>query len=111
MTVIAVAVLAAVAAVTRGAIAVAANQGRFPLGTLAVNLVGAFAMGVANTLDGTAADAVRVGLLGTLTTWSTLAAETVDLSREGHHLDAAAYLGGTVVAGIGLAFLGLRLAG
>ena len=85
---------------------------RFPFGTLLVNLIGCFVLGVI------AAGAHRhgwspktVALLGTgfcggLTTFSTFAVETVELGADTHRARSALYLGLSVAGGIALAELG-----
>ncbi len=80
------------------------------LGTLLVNVTGAFALGL---LAGAGAPAVTVagaGGLGTLTTLSTLAAELRHLAMTAP-LKAVAYLSATLVGGLGAAWAGLTLAG
>ena len=122
---VAVAFGGAVGAILRYLLAVWAStsleQGEFPWGTLAANLVGAFLIGLMTVLFGQweTATAVRLflltGLFGALTTFSTLMLELVLLYRYGHTGLLFTYLSlslaaGLVLAGAGLA-LGERLAG
>jgi CrcB protein len=90
------------------------TAGLFPAGTLAVNLVGSFVLGVVTGLAlhhpalGATRTVVGVGFCGALTTWSASAWETVRLAEEGAARTAlvqlAANVGGSLVAaGIGLA--------
>ena len=88
---------------------------RFPFGTLAVNLVGCFVLGV---LAGGAAhrgwSSSMLALLGTgfcggLTTFSTFSVETIDLARLGFRLRAMTYPVASAAAGIALAQLGWLL--
>lgn len=88
---------------------------RVPWGTLLVNLVGSFTLGL---LLGAAAShpvhddvvlALGTGVLGAFTTYSALALETVTLGEDGHRATALAYLVGTVVGGLALAAGGLLL--
>jgi CrcB protein len=79
------------------------------LGIAAVNVGAAFVLGLVADWDGIAATGVRVGLLGAMSTWSTLAQQVGDLVRGRRWFRAAAYLGGTLVAGVGAAWVGLRL--
>lgn len=84
--------------------------GSVPLGTLAANLVSSLAVGLLTGLDGDRDLVVRVGLLGTLSTWSTLAFELTTMGRSGRPKAAVGYALASLVGGIGLAWLGLRLA-
>lgn len=111
-TVIAFALLAMAGGVARWIIRPA---GRGPavsaLGTLTVNLIGAFALGVVIARGSDpVVTAVGVGGLGAFTTYSTLVGDTVALVDAGRWRLATAYLTGTIAVGIGLADLGLRLA-
>lgn len=89
----------------------------FPWGTLAVNCLGAFAAGclLAWLPRGGHGALPRaflvVGLLGGLTTFSTLMLETLLLAREGRGLLVPAYLCASVASGLALVWLGARLAG
>lgn len=89
----------------------------FPWGTLTVNLVGAFAVGyVAVWLQtrGSAALYWRafaiVGIIGGLTTFSSMMLEAVLLVRNGRGWVMPTYLGISLVAGVALVWLGARLA-
>ncbi|WP_426803993.1 fluoride efflux transporter CrcB [Stenotrophomonas sp. SrG] len=89
----------------------------FPWGTLTVNLVGAFAVGyVAVWLQtrGSAALYWRafaiVGIIGGLTTFSSMMLEAVLLVRNGRGWVMPTYLGISLVAGFALVWLGARLA-
>lgn len=83
--------------------------GAFPWGTLAVNLLGSFALGL--VLPWLAADAsltglravVNVGFIGAFTTFSTFAFEAVALVEGRDRAGAALY----VVASLGLGLLSL----
>ena len=82
-----------------------AAPGAFPWGTLAVNLVGAAAIGVlaARGVVGSRAvgDALLgAGFLGAFTTFSALAVETVLLVDAGRPLVGGAYLVASVAGGI-----------
>ena len=91
---------------------VTANQptGEIPWRTLGVNVAGAFLLGVVaashwwnNPIIATTAG------LGSLTTFSTVAAETAGLLNDGRKRRAIAYVGLTVVVGIAAAWLGLSI--
>jgi CrcB protein len=91
---------------------VSASVGRaFPWGTLAVNLSGAFALGV---LAGAAVsgDALRLagtGFLGAYTTFSTWMLETHRLAEDGRGRPAAANVAISVAAGLAVAWVGREL--
>jgi CrcB protein len=78
----------------------------FPWGTLVVNVLGCFLLGVAvRWLQLSAASPVlrpflTVGLLGAFTTFSTFSFETVALVQDGQWVRAGAYVGGSVAAGL-----------
>jgi CrcB protein len=89
---------------------------RFPLGTLAVNLVGCFVLGV---IAGGVAQSgwsphvqslVGIGFCGGLTTFSTFSVELVTQLRDGLRGRAALYIGSSVAGGIALAQAGWSLA-
>ncbi len=83
----------------------------FPVKTLAVNLLGCFAIGIIAALGekGTSIDPrfllfLKVGLCGGFTTFSTFALESGDLMQNGHPWAAAAYISASVIFGIGVLF-------
>ena len=84
----------------------------FPWGTLAVNLVGSFVLGLvtAAATDGVVGSAVTAavgtGFCGALTTYSTFGYETLRLAEERAGFEAAANAVASVVAGLGAAALG-----
>jgi CrcB protein len=82
------------------------NRAGAPWGTLAVNVVGSFLLGVvlARATPEIAA-LVGTGFCGALTTYSTYALETVELPRA----RAWAYALGSVLAGLAAAALGFAL--
>lgn len=68
-----------------------AEPGRFPVTSFAINVSGAFVLGLLlewlvrhRTLDHWARFFVGVGVLGAFTTFSTFATEIVVLARDGH---------------------------
>lgn len=80
----------------------------FPWGTLAVNVLGSFAMGAVFVLVLDRGDAglqryaplLMPGLLGGFTTFSAFSLETFQLIDRGRTLAAAAYVGGSVALGL-----------
>lgn len=79
------------------------------VGTLFINLVAAFALGLSAAWTGVAADGLRIGLLGAASTWSTLANEIALLLRERRFGRAGIYLGLSLILGVGAAWLGLQV--
>lgn len=112
MTTVAVALAGAVGAVLRWRIGVAIGLRSFPWATLAVNVVGCFALALvlagpgASRWSPTTTTAVAVGLLGAFTTFSTFGYETFTLLRTDEPARAAAYVGLSLVGGIGATALG-----
>jgi fluoride exporter len=85
----------------------------FPWGTLAVNLSGAFLLGLLNGL-GVAGDAlllVGTGLLGSYTTFSTWMLESHRLGEDGEPARMWLNLGVSLAAGLAAAALGRALGG
>jgi CrcB protein len=90
--------------------------GTFPVGTLAVNVVGCFALGFANALAegmGLFTPGARlvlfIGLLGGFTTFSSFAYETFALGR-GDLPRAAANVTAQLVLGLGAVWIGDAMA-
>lgn len=88
-----------------------------PWGTLAANLLGAFAAGFLMVwLEARGPSALYwralliVGLLGGFTTFSALMIESLLLSRGGRFFDLGGYLGATLLGGFALVWLGARAA-
>lgn len=106
---IALAVAGAIGAMLRYLFAELGNA-ELPVGTLVVNLVASFVMGlVAAKTDTNSNIAFQVGLLGTMSTWSTVAHEVASLSRNRRGTEAAVYLLLSVVLGVLAAWMGLRI--
>ncbi|MGV8939964.1 MAG: fluoride efflux transporter CrcB [Lysobacter sp.] len=89
-----------------------------PWGTLTVNLFGSFAIGfLAVWLEGRGPVALYwrafliVGLLGGLTTYSALMLECLLLARTERTAALFGYLALTLVGGVALVWLGVRMAG
>ncbi|MGA9873244.1 MAG: fluoride efflux transporter CrcB [Rhodococcus sp. (in: high G+C Gram-positive bacteria)] len=91
----------------------------WPVGTFAVNVVGAFVLGLllenlaARGREGAAQQQIRLllgtGFCGAFTTYSTFALETVTLTRHSQWPTALAYALTTVVLGIAAARAGIAL--
>ena len=75
------------------------------LGTLILNLVGAVGLGLMSGLDGSLPTVVGTAGVGAMTTISGVAREVDSLSRISR-FRATMYLGGTLVAGVGAAWMG-----
>lgn len=91
-------------------------SGTFPWGTLTVNVLGSFLLGVAVAWLASSAvtpetrEFLTIGILGAFTTFSTFTYETVALIREGDWLRAGSYLTGSLVLGLVALAAGLALA-
>ena len=105
MTALLVAVAGAIGCLARYGVGLAGQRlfgDRFPYGTLAVNLVGSFAIGAvmvvaeARALDPRLRVAVVGGFLGGFTTYSAFAYETLALAERRSSGAAALYAGFTV---------------
>jgi fluoride exporter len=88
----------------------------FNWGILAVNVIGAFVMGLiveASALKYNLAPEMRafltVGILGGFTTFSTFSLDSVLLIQRGAYAAAAGYIGGSVILSILALFAGLYL--
>lgn len=81
----------------------------WPLGTLAVNIVGAFILGLTVRSTATTALLVGTGFAGAFTTWSTFAVESIALMEDRRHHVAWLSIVLTVLLGIPAAALGRLL--
>lgn len=88
----------------------------FPWGTLAVNVVGCFLMGILigwMARDGVVSQELRafltVGFLGALTTFSSFSLDAITLFDRGAVFHAAAYVAASVVLALGALVLGLAI--
>ncbi len=116
---LAVAAGGAVGALARYAVYVLAGQvlgTAFPFGTLAVNIIGSFLMGV--LVEGTALAwtigpqlrlFLAVGILGAFTTFSTFSLDVAVLYERGKMLPVATYMLVSVACSIGALFAGLYI--
>ncbi|MGM0845277.1 MAG: fluoride efflux transporter FluC [Bacillota bacterium] len=80
-----------------------------PLGTLSVNVTGAFLLGVilGMGIEGSAYAFLAIGFLGSFTTYSTLMVEAVSLEKNGERRRALHYLVLSYAVGLTAAFIGL----
>jgi fluoride ion exporter CrcB/FEX len=108
-------VVAALATWARAAAGASNRSGHVPWGTLAVNLGGSFAGGVAAGWlaggDATVMVLVVVAGLGSLTTFSGFARELLAFGDAGQWTLATVYLMAGSMGGVGLAATGLALSG
>jgi fluoride exporter len=84
----------------------------FPFGTLAVNLIGCFTIGLLSYLaesrgvfTAETRTFIFIGVLGGFTTFSTFGNETMNLWRDGESLLALANVGAHLVLGLGAVWL------
>lgn len=107
MTALAFVCLAAGASIGRWLTVERLRSVRSGLGTIAVNVVGAFALGVLVGADADAMLLAGVAALGSFTTFSTMALDVTTAPRH----DAVAYLATTLSLGLTAAWVGLRVGG
>lgn len=88
---------------------------KFPVGILAVNLSGAFVLGllfglgVAKAWPHWLAIGVQTGFVGAYTTYSTWAVDSLTLARAGTPWQGVVNLAGSMLAGVLLAWAGVSL--
>jgi fluoride exporter len=89
----------------------------FPHGTLIVNLTGCFFLGLIGqfTLNRMVISpdwrmAIAIGFFGGYTTFSSFGWETAKMLEDGEWLRATTYVGASVIAGLLLSVVGIRLA-
>lgn len=89
----------------------------FPWGTLVVNVLGSFLLGVvlSSLVDARFSDELRallaIGLLGAFTTFSTFSYEIVHLLASGAWGRALTYAAGSLLLGIAAVWIGLAVGG
>lgn len=85
----------------------------FPFGTLGVNILGCFLIGIVFTLSSRGSISqewkffIATGILGGFTTFSAFASESLTLFREGQFGLAAAYIASSVILGLLATFIGI----
>jgi CrcB protein len=84
-----------------------------PLGTLAINVSGAFLLGLLDglALSGDAMVVAGTAAIGAYTTFSTWMFETQRLAEDGEYVSAALNIGVSIVAGFAAVVLGHLLGG
>lgn len=89
----------------------ARHDSGFPWGTLTVNVVGSFVLGLLSVVSVPEAwrALLGVGLCGALTTYSTFGYETLRLARQGAGFYAVANVAVSLVAGLGAASTGMAV--
>lgn len=90
--------------------------GTFPSGTLTVNLAGCFLLGIVGryalqhlSFPPELRTAVTIGFFGAFTTFSTFGWETMRMLEDGEWMRASLYAGASVIGGLILVRLGMRL--
>ena len=93
------------------------SAGAFPTGTLAVNLLGSFALGFlarfgvgATVLSPEVRAGLTIGFCGAFTTMSTFGYESYALLGDGQYARAATYVALTVLGSVGSVALGAAVA-
>ena len=93
------------------------GTGTFPWGTLIINLTGCFFLGLIAqftmnrlVISPDLRVAIAVGFFGGYTTFSSFGWETAKMMEEGEWLRASAYVGASVIVGLLLSVVGIRLA-
>lgn len=112
MTIVAVLIGAALGAPARYLLdraVQARHESLFPWGTLAVNIVGSFILGLlaGSNLTGFVTHLVGTGFCGAMTTYSTFGYETVRLLQEGARKLAVLNAFASIAAGLATAYLGI----
>lgn len=89
------------------------NSIDFPYGTLTVNLIGCFIIGIFSQLAETRGaftpemrSLIFIGILGGFTTFSSFGNDTLNLFRDGETVNALANVGANVILGLLLVWLG-----
>jgi len=92
------------------------SNSSFPLGTFIVNITGSFIIGFLwvvispENISPQIRNMIFIGLLGSFTTFSSYALESLKLAQSGNYALALVYIIGSNVIGLLLVFLGYSLA-
>ena len=90
-------------------------EGRLPMGTLMVNALGSFVIGVIyvliehNVVHPDWRGVLMVGFLGAFTTFSTFSLETIEMFEAGHTIHAVGYMLGSAILCVVMAGLAIQL--
>lgn len=90
-------------------------EGRLPMGTLLVNLIGSFAIGVIYVLIERQVvhpdwrGVLMVGFLGAFTTFSTFSLEAINLFESGHTVHAIGYMAASAVLCVVMAGVAIHM--
>lgn len=106
-----------IGAITRYSIGEWIHLNNFPIGTLSINLLGSFLLGWFLTFI-TLRKNIRTeytlffgtGLIGSFTTFSTFSLEIINLMKSGHLLNGIFYISFSILFGLLLTSLGIKLA-
>jgi CrcB protein len=79
------------------------------VGTLIVNVLGSFALGLLHDAGGVTVTVIGMGGLGAFTTFSSFARDAVALAEVRRLATACSYVGATCTLGIGAAALGIAI--
>lgn len=105
MTAVGFLAVAAAATLLRVVASAHLNRESFPYGTLAANVIGSFALGLLADAGEATTVILASGALGSLTTFSTLTVEIVELWRRSRRR-AAGYAVASLVTGVAAVYLG-----
>ena len=87
----------------------------YPFGTLSVNIIGCFLIGIIYALSDSGHFSVEwrlflaTGIMGGFTTFSTFSNETVSMLRDAQYGNALLYVSGSVILGLLATFCGIIL--
>jgi CrcB protein len=109
ITITAFIVFAAIGALTRAELARRLNRPGFPWGTMAVNVSGAFLLGVLHDVSPPLLTILGTAGLGAYTTFSSFAADAIAVAQRRTTLRSATYIVATVVLGVAAAAIGRNL--
>jgi len=109
VAVIAFSLLAVAGTLLRVAAGNSLDKDLFPFGTLLVNVLGSFAIGLLAVSTSTLVTVLGVGGLGSLTTYSSLTREIIRRWSARMWWSSGLYLGVSVVGGVGAAWLGIQI--